>query len=244
MSDFRPGVLAGKLSLASSSPDILTPFPPFFCFLHTIKKTVTRARAKKAFYERLTDFHTKNNKASTSVRQSDPKIKNKINSQNRIDECLKLLFSRATTLLFLLLPSSGIVPSLARQRRQPTIRHKSDANNSKRRMSIDSPSLSHSKSCWCVHRRLLSGVVVDVILGECFSCAWLLMTQKNNPMGVNLHTLGFYLLAWGFSDKAHAHIQRKSPQITKNIFLLSMRLRNISTFDLIMNLKSNKKKQK
>lgn len=87
-----------------------------------------------------------------------------------------------------------IVPSLTHQQHLLTIRNKSDANNSKRRMSIDSPSLSHTLRCRCVcnslrlfrslvkllhvHVAVAVPVVFLIILRSRFLCAWLLMIWK------------------------------------------------------------------
>lgn len=141
------------------------------------------------------------------VRQSDPKIKNKINSKNRIDECLMLFLLPSLRLFFFLL--YRIVPSLTRQQHLLAIRNKSDANNSKRRMRIDSPSLSHtSRLCVCggffpfrsLGKFLMlfaAAVVCLIILRNVFSCAWLLMIQKIiRWVLIYIRCLFRYLLAW------------------------------------------------
>lgn len=123
------------------STDILTPF--FVCAFPSTRKHVTRmAKTSLVYYSQI--FTNKNKKRQhLRLRQSDPKIKNKINSQNRIDECLMLFF--CCWCLLSLLSLFVHTDSFHLLRTNDGSGIKSDANNSKRRMRIDSPSLSLSE---------------------------------------------------------------------------------------------------
>lgn len=116
------------------------------------------------------------------VRQSDPKIKNKINSRKPKRRVLGA--ASCSTLPSL---SERLVPSLARQQHLPGAERSGinpDANNSKRRMRIDSLSLSHSVEVVGVSggagcRRFFMRMIINDIRWACsFTCS------------------GGYLLAW------------------------------------------------